>query len=218
MLATELIRTDVSALPLNTTVGAAIELFNDAKSTHLPVVDQGKYVGLVSEEQLLELPDELQSIKNLAHMPISVPAEAHLFDALAVFAEYKLSLLPVVGNQEKYLGSLHPQDIVGLLGNLLSSKIPGGVLVLEVNQFDYHLSQIAQIVESNDAKILASFLASNEESSRIQITLRINRVDLSAIVKTFTRYNYTIVATYHKSIHSVDLQARYENLLNYLNM
>ena len=116
------------------------------------------------------------------------------------------------------MGYIFPNDIVFEMGNMLSSKIPGAVIVLEVNQNDFHLSQIAQIVESHDAKIVASYLTSHQNSTRIEVTLRINRTDLTGIIQTLQRYNYTISATYHESLHAADLKDRYDNFMKFLNM
>jgi len=124
----------------------------------------------------------------------------------------------VLNAEEHYIGYLDPQDIVMMMGDMLSSKIPGAILVLEVNQSDYQMSQIAQIIEGNDAKILASYITSMPNSPVLEITLRINRKDLTPILQTFQRYNYIINATYHESTHTLDLMERYENFMKYLNM
>jgi len=141
-----------------------------------------------------------------------------LFDAIALFGELNVSMLPVLDEEENYLGYIYPKDIVVEMGGMLSSKIPGGILVLEVNQNDYHLSQIAQIVEGNDAKILACYLTSHSESTQLEVTLRINRSDLTAIIQTFMRYDYSIRASFHTSLHAADLKDRYDSFMNYLNM
>jgi CBS domain-containing protein len=220
MIALQLLRTDIKPLTPSSTVQTALEVMDDFKLNHLPVVEGENYVGLIAEGVLLDAVSDdlpLSSFKN--GLPRAfIGADKHLFDAINLFHEYNVSLLPVLDTDELYMGYLHPQDIVMMMGGMLSSKIPGAILVLEVNQSDYQMSQIAQIVEGNDAKILASYLTSTPNSPLLEITLRINRTDLTPILQTFQRYDYTIRATYHESVHAVDLIDRYENFMKYLNM
>lgn len=220
MIALQLLRTDLNPLSPEDTVQTALEVMNEYKVSHLPVLEGEIYLGLVAESLLLDATSdafELSVYKN--GLPRAfIAADKHLFDAINLFHEFNVSLLPVLDTDEHYMGYLHPEDIVTMMGGMLSSKIPGAIVVLEVNQSDYQMSQIAQIVEGNDAKILASYLTSTPNSPLLEITLRINRKDLTPILQTFQRYNYSISATYHESVHTLDLKNRYENFMKYLNM
>jgi acetoin utilization protein AcuB len=220
MIALQLLRNDIKPLKPDDKVYEAHEVMDDFKVMHLPVVDGDEYLGLVSEGDLLDATDDNLSVKDGSSRLVRayIPAEKHLFDALNIFHEHKLSMLPVLDTDEHYMGYLHPQDIVVNLGGMLSSQIPGAIVVLEVAQTDYHMSQIAQIVESNDAKIVASYITSHPNSTKIEITLRINRTDLTSILQTFQRFDYSISATYHESTHAVDMKERFDNFMKYLNM
>ena len=92
----------------------------------------------------------------------------------------------------------------------------GGILVLEVSQSDYSMAQIGQIVESNNAKILSSTILSNPASTNLDVTLKINQEDLTAIIRTFERYDYVVKAEYQNGMGSDDLKWRYDALMNYL--
>lgn len=220
MIALQLLRNDIRPLKPEDKVYMAHELMDEHKVMHLPVLDGEEYLGLVSEGDLLDAQDEELSIKSGSSKLVRafVPAEKHLFDAINLFHEFKVSMLPVLDTDEHYMGYLYPQDIVSMMGGMLSSKIPGAILILEINQIDYQLSQIAQIVESNDAKVLAFYITSNPNSTVLEVTLRINRKDLTPIIQTFQRYDYTISASYHESEHAVDMKERFDNFMKYLNM
>lgn len=220
MIAQNILRNDITPLQPADKVLFAHELMDEFKVQHLPVVDEGVYLGLISEDDLLDTTDDSLSIKEGSSNIIRsfLQAEKHLFDAIALFGELNVSMLPVLDSNEKYLGYVYPKDIVVAMGGMLSSRIPGSILVLEVNQNDYQMSQIAQIIEGNDAKILASFITSSPDSTLLEITLRINRTDLTGIIQTFNRYDYAIAATFHESLHEADLQDRFDNFINYLNM
>ncbi len=220
MIALQLLRNDITPLKPEDKVFMAHEVMDEYKVTHLPVIENDDYLGLVSEGDLLDAPDENLNVHDGSSRLVRafISADKHLFDAIDVFHENRLSMLPVLDTDEQYMGYLHPQDIVVNMGSMLSTKIPGAIVVLEVNQHDYQMSQIAQIVEGNDAKIVASYITSHPNSTNIEVTLRINRKDLTAILQTFQRYDYTISATYHESVHAVDMKDRFDNFMNYLNM
>jgi hypothetical protein len=116
------------------------------------------------------------------------------------------------------LGCASIHELIALIANTGSIKESGGILVLEVNRFDYSLAQIAQIVESNNAKILSSYIMSSPDSTKLEITLKINQIELDRIIRTFERYDYVISASYQKSNFEDDLQLRYDSLINYLKL
>lgn len=104
------------------------------------------------------------------------------------------------------------------MSQLGAVKETGGILMLEMNSNDYSLAQIAQIVESNGAKILSAYLYDHQDSTKIDVTIKINRTDLDGIIQTFERYDYVISGSYHNSKGDEDLLNRYNSFLNYLNM
>lgn len=220
MIALQLLRNDLKPLQAGDTVYMAQERMDEHKVAHLPVVAGDDYLGLISEDDLLDAEDEALPIQNGSSKVVRafVSAGKHVFEAINLFHEFNVSMLPVLDADEHYMGYLYPQDLVNMMGGMLSSKIPGAIVVLEVNQTDYQLSQIAQIVESNDAKILAFYITSNPNSTVLELTLRINRTDLTAILQTFNRYDYTVKASYHESEYAVDMKERFDNFMKYLNM
>ena len=131
-------------------------------------------------------------------------------------AEHKISVIPILAEDESYLGCTSIHQLITLIANTGSIRERGGIIVLEVNQNDYSLAQIAQIVESNNAKILSSYIMSSSDSTKLEVTLKINQIELGRIIQTFERYDYVIAASYQKSSFDDDLQNRYDALLNFL--
>jgi CBS domain-containing protein len=146
-----------------------------------------------------------------------VTKEQHIYDVIRLFAEKRLSLVPVIDENKNYLGSISINSIVEYIADLTSVKDPGGILVIEINNRDNSLSHISQIVESNNAQILSSYITSFPESTRLEVTLKLNRTDLSAIVASFLRYDYTVVATYNDLKADAGSSDRYDQLMNYLS-
>ena len=128
-----------------------------------------------------------------------------------------MSVIPILDNNEKYIGCSSIYHIATLIANTGSIKENGGIIILEVNSVDYSMAQIAQIVEGNNAKILSSYIMSPSDSNKLEVTLKINRVELTSIIRTFERYDYVIKASYQKSQSDDDVKFKYDALINYLN-
>ena len=77
---------------------------------------------------------------------------------------------------------------------------------------------LAQIVESEGAKILSAYTSTQENSLKMDLVLKINKSDLSPLIASFDRFNYEIKASFHESSHEEDLQSRYDQFLKYLNI
>jgi CBS domain-containing protein len=186
---------------------------------HLPIVNESQLLGVISDEDLIEVRDyelPLGSI-TLSVNNAFVSKEQHVYDVIRLFAEKRLTLVPIIDENKNYLGVISINSIVEYIANLTSVKEPGGIIVIEINNRDNSLAHISQIVESNNAQILSSYITSHPESTRLEITLKLNRTDISAIVASFLRYDYTIVATYNDLKSDSGSSDRYDQLMNYLS-
>gem|GEM_PF-4272914 len=160
MRALEHILNDVEPLAGKHTVAEALEWMQEFKLSHLPWLEAGKLVGLVSEEDLLSVADPSDPLAKHREkaQPYFLREQDHLFNAMHLLGEANLTLLPVVDEEERYLGYLSPLEMIHDLGREVSFAERGSVLVLQVHVRDYHLSQITQIVESEDAHIIGLHL------------------------------------------------------------
>jgi CBS domain-containing protein len=220
MKASEIISEVIPPLVHTDSGEKALLWMDEFQVNHLPVLKNGNFVGVLSESELLDQADLEPSLDELfQHLPRPfVFADAHLFDILKHFSLFKLTALPVLDRQEQYLGVISSQDLLQLLAQSTGVKEIGSVLVLEMDANNYALSQIAQIVESNQAKILNLFVNSEPDSTKIQVSLKINQQNLSAIIRTFERYDYNVLASYQAEDQHNELQERYDELMLYLNM
>ncbi len=220
MNALELISEEIPPLTHSDTGEKVLRWMEEFKVSHLPVLKNGNFVGVISESDILDklnTDDPLDVLFD--HLPRPyVTKDAHIYEVLAKIAEHKLSIMPVLDQDESYIGCSSIHHIATLIANTGSIKENGGIIVLEVNNIDYSMAQIAQIVESNDAKILSSYIMSPSDSTKLEVTLKINRVELSSIIRTFERYDYVIKASYQKGQSDGDIQFKYDALINYLNL
>ncbi len=218
MRAIELITDEIPPLTHSDSGEKALRWMDEFKVSHLPVLKNGNFVGLLSESDVLDKMDLVENLDKLFdHLPRPyVFANAHIYEVLSKISEHKISVLPILDENEKYLGCTTVYHLLTIIANTGSIKESGGILVLEVNSVDYSMAQIAQIVESNNAKILSSYIMSSMDSNKLEITLKINLIDLSRIIRTFERYDYVIKASFQKSEEDDDIQYRYDALMNFL--
>ncbi len=220
MLAKHLISDLIIPLRTSDTGADALGRMDDYRLSHLPIVNNVEFLGLLSDEDIYAMDDYDEALGgyNLSLTAVHVTQDQHIFDVIKQFAELKLSLVPVLDHKNKYLGSITMSQLVENFSKIAAIENPGGVIVLEVSQNDYMLSEISQIIESNDAKVLSLCVVSNPDSTKLEITIKINKIDIQAILQTFSRYNYLVKASFTKTDDIEDLKDRYDSLMNYLNI
>jgi acetoin utilization protein AcuB len=221
MLAKDLLSDSVIPLKTSDEAVNALAWMDELRVAHMPIVNNEKFLGLISESDILSLNaiDEPLGNHKLSLSRPYVFYYQHFYDVIRLVASQKLSLVPVLDANENYIGCITLSRIVEEMANISSVQQPGGIIVLEVNDHDYSLSEIARIVESNDAKVLSAYVNSFPESTRLEITVKVNKIDLSPIIQTFNRYNYTILASFsEESKFDELLNDRFESLMNYLNI
>lgn len=219
MIASELISYDIPPLKLADTGSKALDWMEEFKTTELPIVKDGKYIGLISESNLLDNNDIEGAIEGFGfnfQKPF-VHENQHLFEVITMMVENDIDLLPVVNGGNQYLGVITNKMVVSQLSKVVSVSSAGSILTLEVNVKDYSLSEISRMVESDDAKILASFITSHPDSTKLEVTLKINKTEISRILHTFERFNYVVLASYNESEYHQDLQNKYDEFMRFLN-
>lgn len=220
MTAQALLHNELLPLTLAHTGKDAFYWMSDCHVQHLPVVDGSKLVGVLSEEDLFNhsLFDTLASY-DFSHMPmLFVRPESHAFDVVRVMGENRLTTIPVVDEHGDYLGLVAQVDVLRFLADSTSFGEPGGIVTLEVAPRDYALSTIARIVEDEDAKVLCVFVHANPQAESLDITLKINRTDLSRVVASLARHEFHIKQTYGYDLAEEGYKERFDSLMHYLNM
>ncbi len=218
MIARDLISEDIIPLRTSNTGDDALMMMGEFHVRHLPIVNNRQLLGLISEEEIFELDtDEAVGSYALKMSRPYVQDSDHIYELMRLMHEYRLTLIPVVDKDQNYLGAVSLNDLLKYFAESASFSERGSVVVLSVNKNNYALSQIARIVESENALILNSFITSSPDSTELQITLKINRVEINAILATFARYNYDITASFSESEYIDSLQENYDSLMSYLS-
>jgi len=189
MIVKQLITDGILPLKTSDTGRTALSWMEDFRVTHLPIVNESSFLGLISEFDVYNMNDFDEPIGSYS-LSLSKPYVydyQHLFDALRQVYVNKLSLIPVLDEHDNYLGAITLQSLLEHFAASFSVAEPGGVIVLEMSENDYSLSEIARIVESNDAKILSLYTTLDPNSTRLDVSLKINRIELGGILQTFNR-------------------------------
>ena len=221
MLAEKLISDVVPAVKSSENGQKALGWMDVFRVSHIAVVDDSKYLGLVSDKLIYDL--------NLLDVPINkeldklntshVHKDQHIFEIAILMYKLKLSVLPVLDVDHYYMGSITLYDLARRFARLFSLQEVGGVIVLEMNVNDYSLVQISQIVESNDAKILSCFLDRKPGTNILDIILKLDQEDLSPIIQTFMRYDFNVKAVYLDHSMLSDLyKERYDQFMKFMNI
>lgn len=215
----QIISPDIPTLAPEDTGNYALELMDLHKCLQLPIVADDQYLGLAQEKVLLDAADTAQPLGNqIPHLfKPCIVAASHPFDAIRMCLELNLSVLPVVDNEQKYIGAVTHLGLLKFVAENGSLTLPGGVLVLEVAPRNYSLYEIARICENEDANILNTQVRTNERGL-MEVTLKLNRNVLDGIVAALRRHNYIVTEVYGDNSSNEDIAGKYRLLMTYINM
>jgi CBS domain-containing protein len=221
MQAKDIISEVVPSLKTSDSGQTALNWMEIFRISHLPIVNNLDFLGLISDTDIYDMnqPEEPIGNHTLTLLKPFVTTEQHLFEVIGLAARLKLTVVPVLDEKSHFKGVITTTDLVRYLAGISSMDQQGGIIVLELVERDYSLSQIAQIVESNNVRVLSMYITSPPESTRIEVTIKVNTNDLVSVIRTFERYNYD-VKTWVTSDDSMDkfYSERFDLLMKYLNI
>ena len=213
-----LILTTIPIFEVSETLEEVIRLFEETTYSHVGVSENGIYIGLLSENDLACFePDKKIEDFRYELETFFVTKETSWLDVLEMFSRNEANILPILDEDEIIIGYYDLEDVVGLFIDTPFFKEPGAILVISTGMKDYSFSEIAQIVESNNARLLGAFIT-DSQNDVVQITLKIGAQNLTEVAQTFRRYNYTIEFGNSDDQFLEDLKQRSAYLEKYLNV
>jgi CBS domain-containing protein len=221
MLAKDLINYMVPPLKTTDDAHKAIVWMEEFRCAYLPVVDEGKLLGFISEEIILETNDIDKEVKDFALTGQNsfVKNETHFYDILKIASENKVQMVAVLNDDQTYAGVITVQDTLASFAQAAAVQMPGSVLVLSMSYPDYSLATISRLIEENNAKVLSSLLNEDPlDNTKIKLTLKLNQEDLSRIVATLERFGYRVIGRYQESKQAPPEKERLDMLLRYLDI
>ncbi len=219
MLAFEIIRTDFPLLKFTDNVAFALDQMEQAEVQHLPVIDEEKFIGTIGKHELMDADESIQ-LADLKHEMVntSVFFQNHFLSAVKVAASMNISLVPVVNEANEYLGAISETEMVLHLSQFLNAQHPGGLIVMETEKHNFSFSELSRLVETNDAYITQLNTTIDEISGLLVITIKINKTEISDIIATLQRYDFSIKYYFGEEHFENELKENYDLLMAYLRI
>lgn len=219
MLASQLINSSFPSVNLLDKLAFALQLMDEYDVLHLPVLSEEKFAGIISKDDLLDGNEKsLLATVEAALQKVSVKNEEHFLTALKIISENELSLLPVVNEQYELMGVILAKNLLHMLSRFVGNEDRGGVIVLETDKRNFSFGEISRLVETNDAYITQLNTYTEGDTGLVVITLKVNKIEISDIVATFQRYEYSVRYFFGEEVYANELKENYNHLISYLNM
>jgi len=221
MQAYEFINNLIPPLKLSDKTGKALSWMEGIRTNVLPVVESGKFMGLVNGDLIFDLNTLEKPISDLIleNSACWVYADQHIYEVLRVSSEHHSNLVAVLDRNANYLGVVTVEDSISAFADSLSIQSQGSVLILSMNMNEYSLAEISRIIESENTKILSSFISTDPlDPNKIKVTLKINKPELRYIKATLERFGYKILDQYQEETELSSEEDRIGNLLRFLDI
>ncbi len=208
-------------LKLKDSVETVLQLMNDHKTAHLPVVSEGEYLGLISEEDLVDEQNKASTTLDVYQtnfIAAAVNAKFYFLKAATIYNLYHSNVIPVVNEKNELLGTVSSKALITEMGNFCGSSEFGAMVVLEMERSRFAISEINSIVESDGATILHLNVKPHPVPDLLEVTLQINKKEIATIIATFERYEYSVLYYAGEELFQNEISINYNNLMNYLDI
>ena len=221
MIAIELINQMIPPLKVGDAAAKAVKWMEELRTNQLPVLDDGLYKGLISEQMILELNDLDKKIGDftLEGENCYVYFHQHIYEVIKVASDNQSQIVAVLDEENKYHGVINIEDTIAAFAQTTAVQSAGGIIVLSMNHRDYSLAEVSRLIEAENAQILSTWITNDVlDQEKIKLTIKINKTDLSHIIATLERFGYRIIARFHETKHTPSDQERLDILMKYLEM
>jgi len=219
METTPYILKEFNAFTTHTKIADVKLLFSETTYSHFPLVEEGHLLGLIAEIDIRSIFEDDKKLGDFQYLFqfFSTEEDNNLLEILKIFAANETNLIPVINDKKEYLGYCDLIDILHVYNNTPFLKNEGTVLGIEKNISEYSFSEICQIIESNDGKMLGIFI-SESDAATIKITLKFYSLEVNKIIQSFRRYNYNVLSKHKEDFYLEELKERSSYLQKYLNI
>ena len=221
MLAKDLISDIVPALKTSDSGLDALNWMEVFRVSHLPIVNNKELLGLVTDTDIYDLnkPEEPLGNHQLSLTSPYVYYNQHIYSVIEIASRLQLTVVPVLLDNKEYLGLITQTDLLKNYAELIAAHTPGGLVEIEVPSYDYSIAEIARIIEDSDTKVLSFYVNQDAFSDSLRITIKLNREDITPVLRAFDRYDYTVTASYseHNTVDEI-VKKNYDALIRYLDV
>ena len=216
---TDYILNEIKPLSLKSSIKSAKKLFDNFPITHFAVVENNKILGCFAQDDIQTIENKSDELVGYTHLLNSFFADekATVLELLKIFADNDTTIIPVINKEKKYIGYYDLCDVLDVFSTSPFMIEDSETLIIEKLESDYSFSEVSQIVESNDGKLLGLYI-SEKQQDVVQVTLKVITEDIHEIMHTFRRYDYKIISTHENDVYLEDLKNRSDYLQKYLEM
>lgn len=221
MIASELVNPIIPHLQPTDLAEKALHWMEELRVSQLPVVEGGVYRGLLRDDAILEASQQKRVVSSfqLVDKNCFVYENQHFYDIIKVAAEFGVQTVAVLNGEGIYQGIITLEDTIAAFAQTAAVQSPGAILVLSLNQLDYSMAEISRLIESEGGKILCSNISTDlQDPSRVKLTLKINKKEVSRIIATLERFGYRIIATFQETEVMSNDKDRLDMLLRFLEI
>jgi signal-transduction protein with cAMP-binding, CBS, and nucleotidyltransferase domain len=215
---TDYILNDFNPLTLQSTVKEAFQFFKTYPVTHIPITENNIFIGCISQSDILTIDNEDELLKEQQDFLecFQVNSKESIIELLAIFANNDTNILSVI-IEEKYIGYFELNDILAVFSQSPFLNSNGFILIVQKSSKEYTMSEVVQIIESNDDVFLGGYI-SNDLWDKTELTLKISSRDINQVIQSFRRYDYTIITEHQDDFYLEELKDRSAYLQKFLNI
>lgn len=219
MFINEIISTDKFYIGPERTVQEAIDIINEKGCTSIPYIDDNSLLGILEKKDLESIDNKDALLHNSVQGKLQYLLESqHIYDALQYMSSHSLDILPIVDQTNFYLGYITLQSLTDAINSVMGNEANGAIIVLETGRHDSSFSHIAHLIELENSKILNMSARSLADSTKIEITIKVEKNRISSIISSLWRHDYVVKATFSDDRDYSDIKSRYDQLMNYLDL
>ena len=220
MLAYQLINNNFPTVQPTDKIFLALQLMEDFDIQHIAIVDENKFLGLISKDDLLDADDDSASLQVLSgsFFEKSIKSGEHFLSALKLATQNNLSIVAVTSNENEWTGTIPASELLKATTQFTGAEEPGALIVLEMERKSYSFGEISRLVETNDAYITQVNTSFEAETGLLVVTIKINKAEVSDIIATFQRYEYVVRYFFGEEQYENELRHNYDHLMSYLKI
>ncbi|HBP45524.1 MAG TPA: hypothetical protein DD635_06445 [Flavobacteriales bacterium] len=214
MYAERIMNSDLPAVKPEDPAGRVLHLMDEYKVRHLPLVNGDEFSGLIYEDDVINMDEEMPMAAFQARAVYTTP-KSHLYDVVGQLVAAEVDALPVV-DEGTYKGCVNAASVVHFLAEQSHWAARGGVVILEVPEGDLSISEVARLAEDGGTRVIACTTSNLENSSNVEVTLKVETEDIEPVIQTFQRFGYSIQSFFHAPQFEEEMRERYDAFMRFL--
>ena len=207
MIVKEVMRTNVICASSDTKATEVKNMMTENNVSKLPVVDNGKLVGIVTKNDLLKaepssattldmfeisyLLSKLTVKKIMNTKVISVGPNEVVEEAARIMVDNKISCLPVVDG-DALIGIITKSDLFHMLTEMFGAREKGVRVVALVNDAPGVLAKVAKEISDLNANIISAVTTKQGIDNKIMLTIKATGLDEAKMKSIFEDAGFEI--------------------------